>query len=239
MDNVKAMRETLGWPYEEPFFVPDEVYAHFAKLAEEKAETEAAWNVMFAAYCRGISGDGSALEPVSQCKGGRALKDDAGFWAKQEKPEASRAISGRLINYIKDVLPNLFGGSADLAPSNKTNMKDAGDFSKEDRAGRNLHFGVRELAMAAIGNGIMLHGGLRAYVSTFFVFSDYCKPMARLSALMGVPLTYVFTHDSIGVGEDGPTHERSSRWQRCVRCRTSMYSVRVTRQRHPQHGCPQ
>ena len=86
-------------------------------------------------------------------------------------------------------------------------MKDAGDFSKEDRAGRNLHFGVRELAMAAIGNGIMLHGGLRAYVSTFFVFSDYCKPMARLSALMGVPLTYVFTHDSIGVGEDGPTHE--------------------------------
>ena len=140
-------------------------------------------------------------------KAGEALKDDAGFWAKQEKPEASRAISGRLINYIKDVLPNLFGGSADLAPSNKTNMKDAGDFSKEDRAGRNLHFGVRELAMAAIGNGIMLHGGLRAYVSTFFVFSDYCKPMARLSALMGVPLTYVFTHDSIGVGEDGPTHE--------------------------------
>ena len=140
-------------------------------------------------------------------KAGEALKDDAGFWAKQEKPEASRAISGRLINYIKDVLPNLFGGSADLAPSNKTNMKDAGDFSKEDRAGRNLHFGVRELAMAAIGNGIMLHGGLRAYVSTFFVFSDYCKPMARLSALMGVPLTYVFTHDSIGVGEDGPTHQ--------------------------------
>ena len=81
-------------------------------------------------------------------KAGEALKDDAGFWAKQEKPEASRAISGRLINYIKDVLPNLFGGSADLAPSNKTNMKDAGDFSKEDRAGRNLHFGVRELAMA-------------------------------------------------------------------------------------------
>ena len=140
-------------------------------------------------------------------KAGEALKDDAGFWAKQEKPEASRAISGRLINYIKDVLPNLFGGSADLAPSNKTNMKDAGDFSKEDRSGRNLHFGVRELAMAAIGNGIMLHGGLRAYVATFFVFSDYCKPMARLSALMGVPLTYVFTHDSIGVGEDGPTHE--------------------------------
>ena len=99
------------------------------------------------------------------------------------------------------------GGSADLGPSNKTEMKGEGDFSAEDRTGRNLHFGVRELAMTAIGNGMMLHGGMRAYVATFFVFSDYVKPMARLSALMQVPLTFVFTHDSIGVGEDGPTHE--------------------------------
>ena len=128
---------------------------------------------MFAAYCEEYPEMEALWNRYHNAKAGEALKDDAGFWAKQEKPEASRAISGRLINYIKDVLPNLFGGSADLAPSNKTNMKDAGDFSKEDRAGRNLHFGVRELAMAAIGNGIMLHGGLRAYVSTFFVFSDY------------------------------------------------------------------
>ena len=112
-----------------------------------------------------------------------------------------------MINILKDIMPNMIGGSADLAPSNKTAMKDAGDFSAENPAGRNLHFGVRELAMTAIGNGIMLHGGLRAYVATFFVFSDYVKPMARLSALMGVPLTFVLTHDSIGVGEDGPTHE--------------------------------
>lgn len=104
-------------------------------------------------------------------------------------------------------MPNLIGGSADLAPSNKTNMKDAGDFSKDNYAGTNLHFGVREQAMAAIGNGLALHGGLKAFVATFFVFSDYVKPMARLSALMKLPLTYVFTHDSIGVGEDGPTHE--------------------------------
>ena len=124
-----------------------------------------------------------------------------------EKAEATRSLSGKMINLLKDKLPNLIGGSADLAPSNKTAMKDAGDFSAEDPSGRNLHFGVRELAMAAIGNGIMLHGGLRAYVATFFVFSDYVKPMARLSALMGMPLTYVLTHDSIGVGEDGPTHE--------------------------------
>ena len=108
---------------------------------------------------------------------------------------------------IKKAMPNLIGGSADLAPSNKTNMKDAGDFSKDNYAGSNLHFGVREQAMAAIGNGLMLHGGLKAFVATFFVFSDYVKPMARLTALMKLPLTYVFTHDSIGVGEDGPTHE--------------------------------
>ena len=101
----------------------------------------------------------------------------------------------------------MFGGAADLAPSTKTNMKDAGDFSKENPLGKNIHFGIREIAMAAIGNGIALHGGLRPFVSTLFVFSDYVKPMARLSALMGVPLTYVLTHDSIGVGEDGPTHE--------------------------------
>ena len=99
------------------------------------------------------------------------------------------------------------GGSADLGPSNKTIMSGAGDYSAQERGGRNLHFGVRELAMTAIGNGLMLHGGMRAYVATFFVFSDYTKPMARLSALMKVPLTFVFTHDSIGVGEDGPTHE--------------------------------
>jgi transketolase len=104
-------------------------------------------------------------------------------------------------------MPNLFGGAADLAPSTKTYMNGEGDYSKENPLGKNLHFGIRELAMAAIGNGIALHGGLRPYVSTFFVFSDYVKPMARLSALMGLPMTYVLTHDSIGVGEDGPTHE--------------------------------
>ena len=101
----------------------------------------------------------------------------------------------------------MFGGAADLAPSTKTYMSDMGDYSKENPTGKNVHFGIREIAMAAIGNGIALHGGLRPFVSTFFVFSDYVKPMARLSALMGLPLTYVLTHDSIGVGEDGPTHE--------------------------------
>ncbi len=206
-ENVKALRENLGWPYEEPFFVPQEVYEHYSRLAEEKAEAEAAWNVMFAAYCGEYPEMEALWDQYHSAPEKEELLNDASLWMPNEKAEATRSLSGKMINLLKDKLPNLIGGSADLAPSNKTAMKDAGDFSAEDPSGRNLHFGVRELAMAAIGNGIMLHGGLRAYVATFFVFSDYVKPMARLSALMGMPLTYVLTHDSIGVGEDGPTHE--------------------------------
>ena len=136
----------------------------------------------------------------------KKLIDDEAFWAYDDKPEATRNLSGQVLNRLKDKVPNLVGGAADLSPSTKTYMKDMGDFSKADYAGRNMHFGVRELAMAAIGNGMTLHG-LRAFVSTFFVFSDYVKPMARLSSIMKIPTTYVLTHDSIGVGEDGPTHE--------------------------------
>ena len=207
VDNVAALRQNLNWPSEEPFFVPEEVYENYARIASENAEVEAAWNVMFAAYCEEFPELEELWNQYHDEKAGEVLLNDEKFWALQEKPDATRNLSGNKINYIKDIMPNLFGGSADLAPSNKTAMSGAGEFSAKDRSGRNIHFGVRELAMAAIGNGLMLHGGLRAYVSTFFVFSDYCKPMARLSSLMGLPLTYVYTHDSIGVGEDGPTHE--------------------------------
>ena len=207
-ENVLAMKENLGWPSMEPFYVPDEVYEHYAYLAEEKAETEAAWNVMFAAYCEEYP-EMEALWNAyhDENAGEKAIEACADFWSKPEKADATRNISGKILNKIKNCMPNLIGGSADFAPSNKTNMSDMGDFSRDNRGGRNLHFGVRELAMTAIGNGMMLHGGLRVFIATFFVFSDYTKPMARLSSLMGVPLTYVFTHDSIGVGEDGPTHE--------------------------------
>ncbi len=206
-ENIKAMRENLNWPCEEAFVVPEEVRAHYSALAAEKAETEAAWNVMFAAYCEEYPQMEALWEKYFGEIDEEALLGNEALWLAKEKPEATRSLSGKMINLLKDQIPNLIGGSADLAPSNKTAMKDAGDFSAEDPSGRNLHFGVRELAMTAIGNGIMLHGGLRAYVATFFVFSDYTKPMARLSALMGLPLTFVLTHDSIGVGEDGPTHE--------------------------------
>lgn len=207
-ENVLAMKENLGWPSMEPFYVPDEVYEHYARLAEEKAETEAAWNVMFAAYCEEYP-EMEALWNAyhDENAGEKAIEACADFWSRPEKADATRNISGKILNKIKTCMPNLIGGSADLAPSNKTNMSDMGDYSRENRGGRNLHFGVRELAMTAIGNGMMLHGGLRVFIATFFVFSDYTKPMARLSSLMGVPLTYIFTHDSIGVGEDGPTHE--------------------------------
>ena len=206
-DNIREMKEFLEWPSQEPFYVPDEVYAHYQALADGKVDAENAWNVMFAAYCQEYPEMEKLWNQYHDEKAAEIFRDDADFWKQSEKPEATRNLSGKVINYMKDKLPNLFGGSADLAPSNKTNMSGAGDFSAATPEGRNLHFGVREQAMAAIGNGLALHGGLKPYVATFFVFSDYTKPMARLSAIMGLPLTFVFSHDSIGVGEDGPTHE--------------------------------
>ncbi|MDE6873270.1 MAG: transketolase [Lachnospiraceae bacterium] len=205
-DNVKALKENIGWPSDEPFFVPDEVYANYRDIASAKAEVEDAWNKMFAEYCAKYPEMKKAWDEEFDLEVAKKLIDDESFWAYDEKPEATRNLSGQVLNRLKDKVPNLIGGAADLSPSTKTYMKDMGDFSKADYAGRNMHFGVRELAMAAIGNGMTLHG-LRAFVSTFFVFSDYVKPMARLSSIMKIPTTYVLTHDSIGVGEDGPTHE--------------------------------
>lgn len=205
-ENVAAMKENLGWPSKEPFFVPDEVYANYKAISAEKAKDEEAWNKLFAEYCAKYPEMKKAWEDEFNLDIAKSLIDNEEFWAFEDKPEATRNLSGVVLNRLKNYVPALIGGAADLAPSTKTYMKDAGDFSKENYAGRNLHFGVRELAMAAIGNGLTLHG-LRAFVSTFFVFSDYVKPMARLSAIMRIPTTYVLTHDSIGVGEDGPTHE--------------------------------
>ena len=206
-DNVAAMKEYLGWPSTEPFYVPDEVYAHYQELAKKGAAAEEKWNAMFAEYCEKFPEMKEKWDTYHAPHIAEKLYDCEEYWAYEDKPQATRNLSGEMLNRIKDKVPNLFGGSADLSPSNKTVMKGEAYFSPEDRSGRNMHFGVRELSMTAIGNGLMLHGGLKAYVATFFVFSDYTMPMARLSAIMGLPLTFVFTHDSIGVGEDGPTHE--------------------------------
>ena len=208
VENVKALKENLGWPEpDKSFNIPDDVYAHYAELAKKGAEAEEVWNKLFADYAAKFPEAKALWDKFHAPVDAKALLSDEEFWAYEDKPQATRGLSGIMINRLKDKLPQLFGGSADLAPSNKTNMKDEGDFSKENYKGRNLHFGVREFAMTAIANGITLYGGLRTYIATFFVFSDYTKPMARLAALMGLPVTYVFTHDSIGVGEDGPTHE--------------------------------
>lgn len=206
-DNVKILRENLEWACAEAFEVPEEVYAHYRKLAENGAEKEARWNEMFETYGEKYPELKAELDSYYGADAGLLLEEDEEFWKCEGKSDATRNISGKILNYIKEKMPNLIGGSADLGPSNKTIMTGAGEFSKETADGRNIHFGVRELGMTAIANGILLHGGLRTYTATFFVFVDYMKPMLRLSSLMRIPMISVLSHDSIGVGEDGPTHE--------------------------------
>ena len=205
-DNIIAMKKTLGWPSEEPFFVPDEVYENYKAKAENLAKKEEEWNKLFKDYCEKFPKMKTLWDEYKDETKADKLLDDEDFWSYDEKADATRNLSGKVLNKLSAKLPTLFGGSADLAPSNKSYVNGAGDYSAENYAGRNVHFGVRELAMTGIGNGLVLHG-LKAYVSTFFVFSDYVKPMARLASLMEIPLTFILTHDSIGVGEDGPTHE--------------------------------
>ena len=204
-DNLKAAKECLGVPAES-FRVLPEVYDHLKEATKKGVQNEHEWQTMLKEY-RAAHAD---LATEWDTWFSKELKIDIakseGFW---EFPEsmATRNTSHLIINRLATLVPNLVGGSADLAPSTKTLIKDGGDYSADNRAGRNLHFGVREHAMAAISNGIALHGGLRVYCATFFVFSDYMKNSMRLSAMMKAPVTYVLTHDSIGVGEDGPTHQ--------------------------------
>ena len=204
-ENLAATKAFLGMS-EESFHVDAEVYAHAAEKIEAGAADEQAWNDLFARYAQAYPDLAKEWDLWHADKLPFDFETDADLWSF-DGPAATRATSGTVLNKLAKRVPNFFGGSADLAPSNKSDIKGAGDFSKENYAGGNLHFGVREHAMAAICNAIALHGGLRAYAATFFVFSDYMKNAMRLSALMKLPVTYILTHDSIGVGEDGPTHE--------------------------------
>lgn len=205
-ENVREMKENLGFDPDQSFQVDPEVYENFQSITAEMGKKEEAWNRLFTEYGKAYP-EKKALWERCHAPVDASLLEGEDFWAWDDAPAATRNISGKIINRLKDKLPNLVGGSADLSPSNKTVMEGEGYMERGDFSGRNIHFGVRELSMAAETNGMLLHGGLRAYCATFFVFSDYVKPMARLSALMQIPTTYVFTHDSIGVGEDGPTHE--------------------------------
>jgi transketolase len=196
-ENVRILREKLGWPWQEAFKIPQEIYDHCAEKAGRGARAEEAWKSL----------DTSSLDRYLDGGIPDEVREFLSETVVQEKAEATRTISGNILNGIKESLPWLVGGSADLAPSNKTYLKDEIDFSAGSPGGRNIHFGVRELGMGAICLGLALHGGILPYCATFLVFSDYVKPMIRLAALMQLPVLYIFTHDSIGVGEDGPTHE--------------------------------
>jgi transketolase len=205
-ENIVLTKEKLGWPCMEPFGVPAEVYEETAKTLERGKAAEEAWNEKLAAYFKAYPEMEKEWNVWFSDELPVDLMNDEDFWAFEGKA-ATRNSSGVIINRLAERIPNLLGGSADLAPSNKTYMKGKGDFSDETPEGNNMHFGVREHAMAAICNGMKLHGGVRPYCATFFVFSDYMKNAIRMSSIMDLGVPYVLTHDSIGVGEDGPTHQ--------------------------------
>lgn len=204
-EEVLATKEAYGWHHDE-FYVPDEVRNHFKELQENGEEAESAWNFLFNQYKDAYPELATELEQSINGELPLNYKDVLPKYELGDK-KATREISNEVINGLAKAVPQLFGGAADLASSTKTLMKDNENFSSEDYSGRNIWFGVREFAMAAAVNGMALHGGVIPYGSTFFVFSDYLRPALRLSSIMNIGAIYVFTHDSIAVGEDGPTHE--------------------------------
>ncbi len=203
-ENLAKTKQFFGWT-EEPFTVPADVKAHCLEIAEKKLQKEREWNELFERYAQAYPE--LAEKYLKYMRGYDPDFESIADLFEFDKPEATRASGGKILNRIAELMPNLMSGSADLAPSTKTELKGKGYFSPANRAGCNIRFGIREHAMAAICNGIQLHGGLRIVCSTFFSFSDYMKCGIRMSALMNIPVIYVMTHDSIGVGEDGPTHQ--------------------------------
>ncbi|MCU5022264.1 transketolase [Bacillus cereus] len=205
VEEATATKQVYGWGYEEDFFVPEEVKAHFNELKQKGIEKENDWNEQFNSYRESNPALADELE--------KAITGDVLIEAKDilsfdiEKTISTRVASGEAINHYVKSIPSIFGGSADLSHSTMTDIKGEAVYAVESYAGRNIYFGVREHAMGAAANGLALHGGVKPFVSTFFVFNDYLRPSIRLAALQNLPVTYVFTHDSIAVGEDGPTHE--------------------------------
>lgn len=205
VEEATATKQVYGWHYEEDFFVPEEVTAHFNELKQKGIEKENDWNEQFNSYRESNPALADELE--------KAITGDVLIEAKDilsfdtEKTISTRVASGEAINHYVKTIPSIFGGSADLSHSTMTDIKGEAVYAVESYAGRNIYFGVREHAMGAAANGLALHGGVKPFVSTFFVFNDYLRPSIRLAALQNLPVTYVFTHDSIAVGEDGPTHE--------------------------------
>lgn len=206
-DEIRLTKENLGWPYPEPFVVPDEALAEWRRCRERGAAWQTEWQKAVDAYQRAHADDAAEL--------GRRLRGDLppGWEAAipsfgpEEATMATRKASERVLNAVASTLPELLGGSADLGESNKTVIKDADTLGPDNIGGRNMYFGIREHGMGAVLNGMALHGGFMPFGATFLIFSDYMRPPIRLAALMGIKVIYVFTHDSIALGEDGPTHQ--------------------------------
>jgi len=206
-DEVRLTKERLGWPPDAHFFIPDEALAVFRQAVEQGREAQAQWHEMFERYRAVYPAEAGLLETLWTGELPEGWSDALPTFSPGDGPIATRNASGTVLNALAPALPTLLGGSADLAPSNKTLLKESDDFQQGTAAGRNLRFGVREHAMGSILNGLALHGGVLPYGGTFLVFSDYMRPPVRLAAMMELPVVYVWTHDSVWIGEDGPTHQ--------------------------------
>ncbi|MBU1707878.1 transketolase, partial [bacterium] len=206
-EEIALTKQALGWPYKEPFTVPDDVRDVFKKAAECGAEAEREWNRLLSHYKKEHKDLAAEWHRLMRGELPNDWRKHLLQFKSSDKPAATRSVSGKVMNALASDVHSLFGGSADLAPSTKTYLNNFGDFSADNYSGRNLHFGIREHAMGACMNGIALTAPLQVFGSTFLVFSDYMRPSIRLAAMMSLKVIYVFTHDSIGVGEDGPTHQ--------------------------------
>lgn len=206
-EEIKLTKKNLGWEYEESFFVPEEVKNLFEEKKKRHQQDEDEWNKLFAAYKEKYPQEAKLFLEVMSGNFGEEWISKLPTFADDGKKLATRQASGKTINAIASSLPTFIGGSADLAPSNNTYLTGYPAFSKDDRSGRNFHFGIREHAMASLMNGMAMYGGVIPFGGTFLVFSDYLRPAIRLASLSKIKVIYVFTHDTIGLGEDGPTHQ--------------------------------
>ncbi|MBN1855363.1 MAG: transketolase, partial [Dehalococcoidia bacterium] len=207
-EETSLAKASLNWPEDETFYVPPDVLQYFRQAVSLGERQQADWNVDLESYRSAYPDDALRLERELRGELPPGWSDGlTSLFSASEKPLATRVASGTVLNAIAARVQNLMGGSADLAPSTKTLLTGENDFGPENYGGRNMHFGIREHAMGAIANGMAVHGGVIPYTATFLVFYDYMRPAVRLAALMGIRVVFIFTHDSIGVGEDGPTHQ--------------------------------
>ena len=205
-EEVKLTKENLGWPVDPPFYIPDQSLAHFREAVQRGEKAEADWEKQLAAYRQAFPDLAKEWDRYVRRELPEGWKEKIPSFKADEKPIATRSASEKVLQAIAPLLPTFLGGSADLSPSTKTYVKGLGDFSKNNYGAKNFHFGIREHAMGSILNGMAV-SGLIPYGATFLIFSDYCRPTIRLAALMEVHSIFVFTHDSVFLGEDGPTHE--------------------------------